>query len=423
MAPGASWRMALLLATLSVVLPAVLAPGALAAAAGVARSTSTIALASSTPSMDLRVTDTTVTAVIRLLRSERCAAVSFIVAPGDQRLSLNLKQATVDAVLRELAAQKPAYRFETIAGRDVLYPASPEFQEPVHLGERNLTGMKRFAAVYRFLPMLRNAVPALSNLVAPPMVGNFNDRLYTDAVSLPAKGRVIEFFVALLGANPRIFFQFGTAASGLPILLFDGVTCAPVVPPVAFTSCFGAETPPPAAAVLERKVSLDIDGQPLRTVVERMEAEDRLPISLLEGAAAPPVTVHLHEAAARAALQSILSRLPNYRCLIGNGHVVIVANDPEYLARISGVNVVRYTSWVAANAYVEKLIMMPAFRDLKTYVEQPTDPGLLNNEVSLATEGSVIEHLVQLLGDNPRAFFTIKRLSPAGRALTLGSVP
>jgi hypothetical protein len=78
--------------------------------------------------IDLEIADTTVSAVIDVLRATYCAAVSFIPAPRDQRLRVALHGASVERVLRELAARNPAYRYERIAGRDVLYPVAPEFQ-------------------------------------------------------------------------------------------------------------------------------------------------------------------------------------------------------------------------------------------------------------------------------------------------------
>jgi hypothetical protein len=116
--------------------------------------------------IDLEITDTTVPAVIGILRTTHCAAVSFIQAPGDQRVTLALRKASMDRVLRELATQQPAYRYEMIAGHHVLYPASPEFQAVVRGVQ--IKDMERFPAADKYLLSLRKAVPALARLAGPP---------------------------------------------------------------------------------------------------------------------------------------------------------------------------------------------------------------------------------------------------------------
>ncbi len=376
--------------------------------------------------IDLDLPETTVPAVVAVMRERYCAGVSFIPAPGDQRLSLAVHGGSVEQVLQEIAAQKPVYRHETIGGHDVVYPATPEFQAV--LGGVDVRQTGRFTAIYKYLPQLKTAVPFFGRLAGPNMVSFGGPELafFSQPVSVRERGRVIDQLVDLLGANPRIYMTFVTAPSGVPAMDLGQVECQPVVPPVRFTSCFGGGEAGSAGDLLSRRIDLDAAGEPVAAVVERLRHDDHLPLSFVEGSAVA-VTVHLSGATVRQALEKLLSQAPGYSCQIGNGHVVIAANDPVYRTMDRGVKVVPAPPCMAAQMYTDVLLLQPAFQHLQPFVDCLGEPSLVRDdeltEVALAAEGTVLEHLVQLLGRNPHAFFTIRWSHPPDyRTMSMGTV-
>lgn len=374
--------------------------------------------------IDLDLPETTVPAVIAMMRERYCAGVSFIPAPGDQRLRLAVHGGSVEQVLQKIATQKPAYRLETIGGHAVVYPASPEFQAV--LGGVDVRETGRFAAIYKYLPFLKAQVPALARLAGPNMFGNLDLPFFTQPVSVRERGRVIDQLMDLLGANPRIYMTFVTAPTGVPAMDLWEVQCQPVVPPVRFTSCFDGGEAASAGDLLSRRLDLDAAGEPLAAVVEHLRHDDHLPLSFAEGSAVA-VTVHLHGATVRQALEKLLSQAPGYSCQIGNGHVVIAANDPVYRTMDHRVKVVPAPPCMAAQMYADVLISLPAFQHLQPFVDCWGDPSLVRDdeltEVALAAQGTVLEHLVQLLGRNPHAFFTIRwKHPPDYRTMSMGTV-
>jgi hypothetical protein len=378
---------------------------------------------SSTSTIDIEVADTTVSAVVAILRTRQCAAVSFIPAPGDQRLSVALRAATVEGVLRELAARRPAYRYEKISGHDVLYPVSPEFQTV--LRGVGIKKVPRFEATYQYLPVLKAAVPALARLAGPSMFGTLTLPFFTAPVSVRASGRVIEQLIDLLGPDPRMYLSFGTAVTGVPTLDLDDVKCQPVVRRVQLVSCFDGSAPDAAEDVLARRISITAADQPLAAIVERLRAAEHLPLSFIEDAAVGRVSAEFHDVPARWALQVLLARIRNYQCLVGNGRVVIASNDPAYRATLHAFPDTRLPPWTTMHLYYGRLgEAIPAFRDLKVPWDPTVDPRLRSDEheVTLSPDATVLEHLVQLLGDIPEAFFTIRRLPSGGRELSLGAV-
>jgi hypothetical protein len=174
--------------------------------------------------IDLRVEHVAPSAVIQLLRDQQCAAVSFIEVAHTGTISLDLRGVAVGDVLQEIARRAPAYRGETIDGRDVLYPAAPAFQTVLDGVE--IREMPRVEASIRYLERLRKEVPAFAELAAPLVIGNAEHPIYTTKVSLRPRGRVIENLVDLLGPDPRVYFEFDKAMSGVPELSFERVKCA-----------------------------------------------------------------------------------------------------------------------------------------------------------------------------------------------------
>jgi hypothetical protein len=181
----------------------------------------------STPTklLDIKVKDAPASAVIRLLRERYCAAVSFIEAPQPSSVSLDLRQVTVAEVLRQISIQNPEYRSETIDGREVLYPSTPQFQLIVEHVEIQATPRQLAAELY--VDVLRKSIQAFSNLLPPIIMGDERRPVYSDKVSLREKGRVIEHLSDLLGFDDQsIFFELIKAKSGLPSLVFEQLHCA-----------------------------------------------------------------------------------------------------------------------------------------------------------------------------------------------------
>jgi hypothetical protein len=174
--------------------------------------------------IELRVEQVAPRAVIQLLRDQQCAAVSFIERAPAGAISLDLHGVAVGEVLQEIAKRAPGYRAETIDGRDVLYPARPEFQTVLDGVEIQAT--PRLEATDRYLERLRKEVPALAELYSMVVIGDSRHPIFGAKVSLRPRGRVIEHLVDLLGQDPKLYFEFGKAMSGVSELIFMRVSCA-----------------------------------------------------------------------------------------------------------------------------------------------------------------------------------------------------
>jgi hypothetical protein len=174
-------------------------------------------------SITLHIEHAAVPEIVDLLRKRACAAVSFIPAVPPGEASIEASGATVPEVLGQIARRNPIYRSETIAGRDVLYPSTPEFQRV--LDHVEIESKPRQAATEIYVDRLRKEVPAFLQLLAPMIIGNAGNPVYTDIVSLRARGRVIEQLMDLVGQNKRVYLEFFQAKTGRPAVIFTQLSC------------------------------------------------------------------------------------------------------------------------------------------------------------------------------------------------------
>ena len=173
---------------------------------------------------DLKVESVPVSAVIRLLRERECSPVSFVDVAHPTPISLDLRRVTTADVLWRIAMSNPGFRTETIDGRDVLYPARPEFQRVVD--GVVIQSMPRLDASYEYLDRLNKEVPGFAEMGPPFVNGDSQHPILRDRVSLRPKGRVIEHLVDLLGQDRALYFELIRAMSGVPELNFARVKCA-----------------------------------------------------------------------------------------------------------------------------------------------------------------------------------------------------
>jgi hypothetical protein len=174
--------------------------------------------------VDLRLENAPVSAIVQLLHSRSCAAVSFIAAAPEGKVNLEAKGASVSEILSKIVQSSSGYRAETIAGRSVLYPVSPEFQ--MVLDRVEIRSKPRQAALEEYVDLLRKRIPALATLTAQWLIGDDRHPIYSDLVSLRPEGRVIEQLVDLLGQDQSLYFEFVEARSGVPMVRFSRVHCA-----------------------------------------------------------------------------------------------------------------------------------------------------------------------------------------------------
>ncbi len=126
-----------------------------------------------------------------------------------------------EAVLDALVSQAPAYVWAEVAGHYVLYPRAAVWETRV--GGVQINAVPRLEAATQFVVHARAAVPELADLSEPPMLGDPRSPVYTEPVSLPLAGTILEHLAALLGPAPRTVFTVERSPFGERVLHFDRV--------------------------------------------------------------------------------------------------------------------------------------------------------------------------------------------------------
>lgn len=134
--------------------------------------------------------------------------VSFV-DPGDEyRVSLDLKDASVRAVLEVIVKQVPSCRFGVFGGHLVLYPDTPRWRTVVRGIE--IRDEERLKAVDQYLKYLRRNYPAFKEVSLPWKIGWGSSRVWIDHVSVTDGKPILEHLGQLLGDNPKVLFWVAT---------------------------------------------------------------------------------------------------------------------------------------------------------------------------------------------------------------------
>ena len=163
---------------------------------------------------------------------------------------------------------------------------------------------------------------------------------------------------------------------------------------------------------LDSKISLNQDTKRLGDVIEMLQAKLHLPISFVDHEATLPVTLKLDGVSVLKLLQNLIaSQSIGYQCLVADGHVLVIPEEPRLSLVISGVEAEDLPRFPAARRLVEHLAVLDEFKHMGVFGGGLLETSLFTERVSLSKSAMVLEHLVELLGDDPGAFFVIERAS------------
>ena len=136
-------------------------------------------------------------------------------------------------------------------------------------------------------------------------------------------------------------------------------------------------------------------------------------VSFVEAQDDPPVHIYLNNASVQELLEGVMGANPNYRYETILNRLVLYPRAPMYQRVVTGVHVKGLGRKEAENKYVEIVRSRdPDFADLdRSKITLEIGFGgpapFLTEPVSLTPRARVIEHFVQLLGDDHEHVLTI----------------
>lgn len=141
---------------------------------------------------------------------------------SDEPVDVEIAARDVREALDALCTQAESYRWRTVMGRYVLFPADSVWESEI--SGVAIADVPRLDAATRYVIAVRSQISALEDLVEPPIKGDPRAPVYTEPVTLSRESSILAHLVELLGTNEQLAFTVERARSGKRVLHFEQVT-------------------------------------------------------------------------------------------------------------------------------------------------------------------------------------------------------
>lgn len=176
--------------------------------------------------------------------------------------------------------------------------------------------------------------------------------------------------------------------------------------------------------ILTRRISISIERATAYEFVQELRQRYAVPLSLIEKEMNRDiVSIRADNEAVEGVLKRFVAETNGYKFGVIRDHLVIYPADEPYFQRSIEVNL-RDARIEAAKAYVQLLN-----REIKQLADLAPPPvkgnpsaPLYRSEVSLDRPGTVVEHLVALLGSDPSVVFSLVTAKSGVRILVFDSI-
>ncbi|GET39216.1 hypothetical protein [Microseira wollei] len=158
---------------------------------------------------------------IRELRDSKGIPINFIEADEQVEVSWSTIDQEVETVLNTTVNGTGCYRWRLILGHYVVYPSDRVWDTKVcGIG---ITNVPRLEAATQYVTAVQTQIPALNDLLAPPIKGEPRAPVYIEPVSLHPEFSIVENLVELLGTNDQLAFTIEYTLSERRVLYFQQV--------------------------------------------------------------------------------------------------------------------------------------------------------------------------------------------------------
>jgi hypothetical protein len=170
---------------------------------------------------------------------------------------------------------------------------------------------------------------------------------------------------------------------------------------------------PEKSDLLQTTVSVDAMNVPIYDVVQSLRNDYHVPISFIDADADSVETQHIsfvmNGVPVRNVLDKITSTLSTYKFQTVEGRIILFPDTKKYQLTMSGVEIRNTRRIDAVSRYISQLMRQyPVFGNLLTPpMKGDTASPVYQDEVSLRPNGTVLEHFIQLLGNDPKVVFSI----------------
>lgn len=161
--------------------------------------------------------------------------------------------------------------------------------------------------------------------------------------------------------------------------------------------------------LLEKKITISITDASVYDLVQLLRKEHHVPISFIDTEEEHKITIDLKEVSLRTVLENVVSKIPLYRFQMINNRLVLYPDLPRYHFLVKDINITGMKRFDAAHEYAAQLKrQFPEFMNFfgPALLGDPRHP-VFTDTVTLKRESSVLDHFIQLLGENQTVVFLV----------------
>ena len=187
----------------------------------------------------------------------------------------------------------------------------------------------------------------------------------------------------------------------------------------------GAGVPLKEKALLGRPISIHIEEAPVVAAVARLRMAGGISISLIVAETKESRMVNLAPGNLGQVLDALVAQVPDYRYELLGGRIVVYPRDPLFERKLPDVEIHKTRRIEAAAQYTDWLSqVLPGLEPILPPIMKGNAEAQIYSElVSVSGPGRIVDQLIQLLGDNPRAYFSIEKALSGRKVLLLGEIP
>jgi len=209
-------------------------------------------------------------------------------------------------------------------------------------------------------------------------------------------------------------------AAGLALLCL--CVCRPVLGDVLESTEKAQVEKSSGHQALKHRVSVDVRNQPVEAAVSALLHDSLVPICLIVADTVDLVSLTFSAIELETVLATLIAQAPAYRFEAIGQCIFLYPKDATFDESFS-VDIDKSDRVTVADQYVETLHRFPELRELWAIgIRGNLRAPIFTELVSIHGKGRIVDHLQQMLGDNPTAVVSIKRESAGHKFMELGTV-
>jgi hypothetical protein len=162
-----------------------------------------------------------------------------------------------------------------------------------------------------------------------------------------------------------------------------------------------------ADRLMRQRVSVSIRDRPVAEAVYALRNQDHVGISFVEIASTTPVTLEFTSAELGLVLDALVKQVPAYRYEVVGEHLFLYPRGELFDGKYD-VKIKKTTRLNVATKYTEWLRRFPEFATVvPPAIRGNPNAGVYAEDVSISGPGRIVDHLLQLLGDDKEAVVSI----------------